>query len=94
MLHTHRMLFNSWLYIVLRDAAGLYDLPHKRLPAFSSRAFRQIRIRVIVPNLIGHDATPLPATYHAFASAGADAPNDGRPVYAGLRPDFVWPDPA
>jgi hypothetical protein len=52
------------------------------------------RIRVIVPNLMGYDATRLPATYHAFASPGAAAPKDGRPAYAGLRPDFVWPDPA
>jgi hypothetical protein len=52
------------------------------------------RIRVIVPNLMGYDAKRLPATYHAFASTGADAPKDGRPVYTGLRPDFAWPSPA
>ena len=51
------------------------------------------RIRVIVPNLMGYDSEGLPATYHAFydESAGAPAPDDGRPVYEGLRPDFVWP---
>lgn len=51
------------------------------------------RIRAIVPNLMGYDADSLPATYHAFfdASAGAPAPDDGRPVYEGLRPEFVWP---
>jgi hypothetical protein len=49
-----------------------------------------------VPNLMGHDSENLPATYHAFydASAGAAAPDDGRPVYDSLRPDFVWPGPA
>jgi hypothetical protein len=57
---------------------------------------KQGRIRVIVPNLMGYDAGALPATYHAFfdASKGGAAPSDGRPVYAGLRPDFVWPTPA
>jgi len=57
---------------------------------------KQGRIRAIVPNLMGYDAANMPATYHAFydASAGGPAPNDGRPVYDGLRPDFVWPDPA
>ena len=57
---------------------------------------KQRRIRVIVPNLMGYDSDGLPATYHAFydASAGGPAPADGRPVYEGLRPEFVWPDPA
>ncbi len=54
------------------------------------------RIRAIVPNLMGYDSQSLPATYHAFfdASSGAHAPDDGRPVFEGLRPEFVWPDPA
>ena len=54
---------------------------------------KQQRIRVIVPNLMGYDAQNLPATYHAFfdASTDAPAPDDGRPVHEGLRPDFVWP---
>ncbi len=54
---------------------------------------KQGRIRVIVPNLMGYDAEALPATYHAFydASAGTTAPDDGRPVYDALRPEFVWP---
>jgi hypothetical protein len=54
------------------------------------------RIRVIVPNLMGYDPASLPATYHAFydAAAGAPAPDDGHPVYEGLRPDFVWPGSA
>ena len=54
---------------------------------------KQKRIRAIVPNLMGYDAAKLPATYHAFydPSAGAPKPKDGRPVYEGLRPDFVWP---
>jgi hypothetical protein len=57
---------------------------------------KQRRIRVIVPNLMGYDPAGLRATYHAFydPAAGAPAPNDGRPVYEGLRPDFVWPTPA
>ena len=54
------------------------------------------RIKAIVPNLMGHDSEKLPATYHAFydSSTGVPRPDDGRPVYEGLRPDFVWPDPA
>jgi hypothetical protein len=54
---------------------------------------KQHRIRVIVPNLMGYDSESLPATYHAFydAGAGTPAPDDGRPVHEGLRPDFVWP---
>ena len=54
---------------------------------------KQQRIRAIVPNLMGYDSQSLPATYHAFfdASTGAPDPDDGRPVYEGLRPDFVWP---
>ena len=54
---------------------------------------KQGRIRAIVPNLMGYDAEKLPATYHAFfdAAVSAPAPDDGRPVYEGLRPDFVWP---
>ena len=57
---------------------------------------KQRRIRAIVPNLMGFDAGKMPATYHAFfdASTGATASRDGRPVYEGLRPDFVWPAPA
>jgi hypothetical protein len=54
---------------------------------------KQGRIRAIVPNLMGYDASRLAPTYHAFfdPAAGAPRPTDGRPVYAGLRPDFVWP---
>ncbi len=54
---------------------------------------KQGRIRAIVPNIMGYDPESLPATYHAFydASTGAPAPDDGQPVYDGLRPDFVWP---
>jgi len=54
---------------------------------------KERRIRAIVPNLMGFDSESLPATYHAFvdASAGAPAPEDGLPVYDGLRPEFVWP---
>jgi len=57
---------------------------------------KQRRIRAIVPNLMGYDPAGLRATYHAFydTTAGAPAPNDGRSVYQGLRPDFVWPTPA
>ena len=54
---------------------------------------KQGRIRAIVPNLMGYDPENLPAAYHAFydASTGTPAPDDGLPVYDGLRPDFVWP---
>ena len=57
---------------------------------------KQRRIRIIVPNLMGYDPDSMPATYHAFfdPSAGAPAPDDGRPVHKGLHPDFVMPDPA
>lgn len=55
---------------------------------------RQKRIRVAVPNVMGYDDAAFPkATYHAFwdETKGYPAPKDGRPVYGGLRPDFVWP---
>ena len=57
---------------------------------------KQGRIRAIVPNLMGFDSDSLPATYHAFydPAAGMPRPDDGRPVYDGLRPDFAWPAPA
>ncbi|MEZ5932707.1 MAG: GFA family protein [Alphaproteobacteria bacterium] len=57
---------------------------------------KQNRIRVIVPNLMGHDAAKMPATYHAFydPNAGVPWPNDGRPVHQGLQPSFSWPDPS
>jgi len=57
---------------------------------------KQRRIRIIVPNLMGHDPASMPATYHAFfdPSAGAETPDDGRPVHEGLHPSFVMPDPA
>jgi hypothetical protein len=54
---------------------------------------KEHRIRAIVPNLMGHNSDSMPATYHAFydASTGESAPDDGRPVYDALRPEFVWP---
>ncbi len=54
---------------------------------------RQGRIRAIVPNLMGFDPATLETTYHAFydPATGVPRPSDGRPVYEGLRPDFVWP---
>jgi len=54
---------------------------------------KQKRIRVIVPNLMGYDGKNLAATYHAFydPATGVPKPADGRPVYPGLRPEFVWP---
>ena len=57
---------------------------------------KEKRIRVIVPNLMGYDPASLPATYHAFydPASGAPAPDDGRPVHEGLRPDFVLPESA
>ena len=54
------------------------------------------RIRAIVPNLMGYEPDSMPATYHAFfdPSTGAETPADGRPIYEGLHPDFVWPESA
>ena len=54
---------------------------------------KERRIRVIVPNLMGYDSKRLPATYHAFydPATGVPRPDDGRPVYEALRPEFVWP---
>ena len=54
---------------------------------------KQKRIRAIVPNLMGYDAKNLAPTYHAFydSATGVPRPNDGRPVFAALRPEFVWP---
>lgn len=57
---------------------------------------KESRIRAIVPNLMGHDAAKMPATYHAFydEASGVPRPADGRPVHSGLHPDFVWPTPS
>lgn len=58
---------------------------------------RQRRIRVEVPNLMGFDDANFPkVTYHAFwdETKGYAKPDDGLPVYDGLKPDFVWPAPA
>ena len=54
------------------------------------------RIRVIVPNLMGYPGSFPAAGYHAFydPATGVPRPDDGHPVYEGLRPDFVWPAPA
>lgn len=54
---------------------------------------KQGRIRAIVPNLMGYAASFPAATYHAFydPATGERRPNDGQPVFEGLRPDFVWP---
>ncbi|TCO72091.1 GFA family protein [Rhodovulum euryhalinum] len=54
---------------------------------------KQHRIRVIVPNLMGYQSRGLEASYHAFydPKTGVAKPSDGRPVYEGLRPEFVWP---
>lgn len=55
---------------------------------------KESRIRVAVPNVMGYDVATFPtATYHAFwdESKGYAKPDDGRPVYEGLRPEFVWP---
>jgi hypothetical protein len=55
---------------------------------------KQKRIRVAVPNVMGYDDAAFPkASYHAFwdETKGYPAPSDGRPVYAGLRPEFHWP---
>jgi hypothetical protein len=58
---------------------------------------KQKRIRVAVPNVMGYDDAAFPkASYHAFwdETKGYPSPKDGRPVYGGLRPDFVWPKSA
>jgi hypothetical protein len=57
---------------------------------------KQKRIRVGVPNVMGYGAGFPKATYHAFwdESRGYPKPTDGRPVHAGLRPDFAWPKSA
>ncbi|MGB3243365.1 MAG: DUF1097 domain-containing protein [Sulfitobacter sp.] len=57
---------------------------------------KQKRIRAIVPNLMGMNPEAMPADYHAFYedSKGYARPKDGRPVYEGLRPEFVWPQGA
>lgn len=55
---------------------------------------KEKRIRVAVPNVMGYDTGSFPdATYHAFYddSKGYAKPDDGRPVYDSLRPDFTWP---
>ena len=55
---------------------------------------KQKRIRVAVPNIMGYDDAKFPkASYHAFwdETKGYPAPHDGRPVYSGLQPSFVWP---
>lgn len=56
---------------------------------------KESRIRAVVPNLMGFSAD-MPATYHAFydEASGVARPDDGRPVHAGLHPDFVWPEPS
>ena len=53
---------------------------------------KEKRIRVAVPNIMGYSGVP-DASYHAFwdQSKGYAKPNDGRPVYDSLRPDFSWP---
>ena len=55
---------------------------------------KEQRIRAIVPNIMGYDPESMPATYHAFfdPSAGAESPDDGRSIYAGMHPDFVMPE--
>ncbi|MCG6902886.1 MAG: GFA family protein [Rhodobacter sp.] len=58
---------------------------------------KQKRIRVAVPNVMGYDTAAFPeADYHAFYddTKGYPKPDDGRPVYDSLRPDFVWPQGA
>ena len=57
---------------------------------------RERRIRAIVPNLMGYGDSIPSSDYHAFydPSKNEPKPDDGKPVYEGLRPDFVWPSPA
>ena len=55
---------------------------------------KQGRIRVVVPNLMGYSADFPQASYHAFydPASGEPEPSDGRSVFEGLRPDFIWPE--
>ena len=57
---------------------------------------KENRIRAIVPNLMGYGDSIDSPSYHAFydPSTGEPKPDDGRPVYEALRPDFTWPTPA
>ncbi|PRY76286.1 glutathione-dependent formaldehyde-activating enzyme [Yoonia maritima] len=57
---------------------------------------KESRIRAIVPNLMGYEASFPAATYHAFydPATGEARPTDGRPVSDALRADFVWPKPS
>jgi hypothetical protein len=44
--------------------------------------------------VMGYDVAAFPkATYHAFwdETKGYAKPHDGRPVFDGLQPSFVWP---
>ena len=53
---------------------------------------KQRRIRVAVPNVMGYAVANFPqASYHAFwdETKGYAKPVDGRPVFGGLRPEFV-----
>lgn len=58
---------------------------------------RQKRIRVAVPNIMGHDDALFPkATCHVFrdGTKGYARPCDRRPVHDSLQPSFHWPAPA
>ena len=57
---------------------------------------KEKRVRAIVPNLMGYDATNFPATYHAFYDCVDNSPKliDGLPHYESFPPDFALPDPA
>ena len=57
---------------------------------------KEKRVRAIVPNLMGYGSAFGSATYHAFydPASGVAKPDDGRPVFDSLHPDFVWPTPA
>ena len=55
---------------------------------------KEKRVRVAVPNVMGYDAGNFPdASYHAFydETKRYPKPDDGRPVYNSLRPEFAWP---
>lgn len=56
---------------------------------------KENRIRAIVPNVMNVSPDPE-ATYHAFydSTKPYPRPDDGRPVYEGLRPEFSWPQPS
>jgi len=74
--------------------AGGAAPPRVRVPRSVPTHIRQRRLRIIVPFLMGHNpkGSPQPIMHLFDSSAGAQAPDDGRPVRERLHPAFVMPD--